>query len=76
VLTADQDAVYGMVRMAQVLAEPTHVEVQAFTRLGPAVAWLLDDLDAQRRTAIVQWIEQDAAGAVPVPGAASTPSPL
>jgi hypothetical protein len=76
VLTADQDAVYGMVRMAQVLAEPTHVEVQAFTQLGPAVAWLLDDLDVQRRTAIVQWIEQDAAGEAPVLSAASTPLPL
>ena len=58
VLTADHDAVYGMVRMAQVLAEPTHVEVQAFTQLGPAIAWLLDDVEEARRESIAQWIER------------------
>lgn len=75
VLTADHDAVYGMVRMAQVLAEPTPVEVEAFTQLGPAIAWLLDDVDDPSRERIAQWIERGAAVEAHGTRAAAAPPP-
>jgi hypothetical protein len=73
VVTADHDAVYGMVRMASVLAEPTQVQVQAFTSLTPAVEWLLEDLEERHRTAIVEWIEQGVTGREPAPASAGPP---
>jgi hypothetical protein len=76
VLTADHDAVYGMVRMAQVLADPTHVEVEAFTQLGPAIAWLLDDVDDEGRERIAQWIERGTAVEAHGTSAASSAIPL
>jgi hypothetical protein len=70
VVTADHDAVYGMVRMGSVLAEPTQVQVQAFTSLTPAVEWLLEDLEEHHRTEIVEWVEQGV-----VAGRELAPSP-
>jgi hypothetical protein len=76
VLTADHDAVYGMVRMASVLAEATQVQVQAFTSLTPAVEWLLEDLEEHHRTEIVEWVEQGVAGRKPAPAPAGPAPPI
>jgi hypothetical protein len=75
VVTADHDAVYGMVRMASVLAEATQVQVQAFTSLTPAVDWLLEDLEEHCCTDVVEWDEQSSAGREPEP-APTGPAPL